>query len=315
MSTHQITKKNVNLAYNIHNYGIVMRSSAIFYYKKSPTFKTTISFLNYWIIKRNLEVTAIASLRKMDGTLINREVLNFKNSDVINYSPILDEEYFEGSIEIEIFSLENMVIPYAGIIGVYESENGISMVHTYGRIYSDYEIEEKNFPMPGEEVCCNGIKDTNNIESFIVAHNGRTPLESQKIAISILNHKGERKDISFAYPPIKPFQTLKIKHRDFFPDLVEFLDNKPGFASYSFKLNDCFTRMIVINQKSDESDFQLTHSDFNLKKHVTTPLENNENAYMFMPRIKNTKQEVIIYPDCEVGNYQVTSTVKLESYN
>lgn len=316
MTTQQIQRKNSSLEYNKHDYGIVLRASGIFYYKKSPSFKTTISFLNYWKIKRDLDVTAVASLRKMDGSLISREILSFKNSNVINYSPVLTEQDFEGSIEIEIFSLDNMVIPYAGIIGIYESENGISMVHSYGRIYSNYEIEEEKITMPGEEVCCNGIKDTNEVESFIIAHNGRTYVPSQKITMSILNHKGERKNVSFTYPPIEPFQTLKIRHRDFFPDLVEFLNNKPGFVSYSFKLNDCFTRMIVINQKVDGTDFQLTHSDFNLKKHVTSPLENNESVYMFMPRIQNTKQEIIIYPDCEVGNYQVTSSSgKSELFN
>ena len=38
------------------NFGFVYRSSAIFYYTVSEGERTTISFMNYWRPKRNLEV-------------------------------------------------------------------------------------------------------------------------------------------------------------------------------------------------------------------------------------------------------------------
>jgi len=250
----------------------------------------------------------------MDGSLIKREVIDFQKGSVINYSPTISEDYFEGSVEIEVFALENLVIPYPGIIVVYESKHGISMVHTYERIYSNHEIEEKRTTLPGEECCCNGIKDSEEIESFTVFHNGSRRFPEQRFHLSILNYKGQRQESTFLLPELAPYETVKIRHRDYFPELISFLDGKPGYPSYSFKLSDCFTRMLVVNRKRDGSDFQVTHSDFNLTKHVTSPLEDGKFAYMFVPRINNTYEEVVVYPDCDPGNYEVSSNSGLSAF-
>ena len=102
----QTEEKSV-INFGNHNFGHVLRSSAIFYFKKTSSFKTTISLLNYWKIKRNLETMIVASVRKMDGTLVLREDFEFNESYVINYTPNIIEESFEGSVEIEIFCLKS----------------------------------------------------------------------------------------------------------------------------------------------------------------------------------------------------------------
>lgn len=299
--------QNLQVGYNKHDYGYVFRASGIFYLVKNPNMTTTLSILNYWKLKRNLEVTLVASLRKMDGSLIKREILHFQNSDVINYVPNLEENYFEGSVEIEAFSIENMVIPYIGVIAVYRSKYGISMVHTYGRAYSNYEIEEDKILPRAEESCCNACKDSQEDESFAIFHNGSRPCPEQTIQISILNHKGERKESSFYLHQLSPYETIKMRLRDYFTDLVQFLDGEPGYSSYSFHLNKgAFPRMISVNQKTDGSDFQVTHSNFNLSKHITAKLGDGKAAFMFVPKIANTNVEVVVYPDCVPGQYDIT---------
>ena len=42
-------------------FGEVLRSSAIFYVRQSERFQTTITFMNYWLEKRGLDVAIIAS--------------------------------------------------------------------------------------------------------------------------------------------------------------------------------------------------------------------------------------------------------------
>ena len=126
-------------------FGLVYRSSANFYFRQSNTFKTTISFMDYWRIKRGISVMVVASTRSMDGKLLMREQLTFKNGSIINFSPDMLRSgiaIFEGAIEIEVFASENMVIPYSAIMAVYEAENSISMVHSYSRTYSPHEVEE-----------------------------------------------------------------------------------------------------------------------------------------------------------------------------
>ena len=302
-------KEQKKIIYGDEDYGIVLRSSAIFYYKKSPIFKTTISLLNYWKLKREIDVAIIASLRRMDGSLVKREKLDFNNGMVINYSPQIQDKYFEGSVELEAFSIENLVIPYAGIIVIYETINGVSMVHSYSRIYSQHEVETGQTITDVEE-CCLPIKNSADIESFAVFHNGDIIVPAQKVFFSILNHKGTRKNFSFELKILQPYETVKINFQDHFPKLVEFLEHKTGYCTISFKLNRSFTRMAIINKKIDDSDFQIAHSDFNYGKYFTDKLEEGKLGHMSVPKLSGTIEYAIVYPDCDIGNYEIKSNGK-----
>ena len=106
--------------------------------------------------------------------------------------PSLSESSFEGSIEVEVFGLEDLVIPYAAIIVIYESKFGISMTHTYGRTYSMHEIEEGNILPIGEETCCHSLLPKKKGKSYLILHNGGFETPEQKITLSLLNNLGQR---------------------------------------------------------------------------------------------------------------------------
>ena len=113
------------------NFGEVLRSSALFWVKNDNYIRTKISFSNYWLFKNNTEVRVILNLRNLLGEIVLRKIIEFDKSAVCNYSPF---ENFEGSVEIEAFSIKNMRIPYAAIMAVYESSKSVSMVHSYCKI-------------------------------------------------------------------------------------------------------------------------------------------------------------------------------------
>lgn len=290
-----------------HNYkhGNILRASGIFYYKKNKNFKTTISFLNYWKIKRDLTVTIISSLRNLDGSLIMREEIKFTNSDVINYIPNISEFDFEGSVEIEIFSLKDMVIPYAGIMVVYESKFGISMTHTYGRTYSSHEIEDGKTLLICEETCCHALLPKNQGKSYVIFHNGSTITPAQKITLSLLNYQDKRITTTISLKPLNPFQTIKLIPSEIFKNYYEFLNDKPGNVSISFSLNNsAFPRMLTVNETSNQDDFQVNHSNFNLSKNKAPRLEHGQCGYMNPVNLNDAKSEMVIYPDCEEGEYE-----------
>jgi len=289
--------------FNTH--GIVLRASGIFYYKKNQNFKTTISFLNYWKIKRDQNVTIISSLRNLDGSLKNREEIKFKNSEVINYVPNIQESNFEGSLEIEIFSLTDMVIPYAGILVIYESKFGISMTHTYGRTYSAHEIEEGHTLSKCEETCCHVLLPKNKGKSYAIFHNGSNVTPAQEIVLSLLNYRDERITTKVNLKSLNPYQTIKIVPSDHFKNYYEFLNDNPGNVSISFSLNNtAFPRMLTVNETVNQDDFQVNHSNFNLSKTKAPRLEDGQCGYMNPVNFNDTKSEMVIYPDCEDGEYE-----------
>lgn len=285
------------------NFGEVLRSSAIFWVKNSATFKSTISFMNYWKIKRNLDVSVIATVRELDGTLIKRERLTFDQGEVINYSNFTGGD-FEGSVEIDVYALENMVIPYSAIMIVYEGEKGISMVHGYTRTYSRYEVEDKKTITKGEEGCWL-IKDTKEIQSFGIVHNGAKELFNQNWKIQITNHKGEKISTDIKIDQLKPFETIKLIPADLFKNLLDFLNGHVGSATLSFELGEGFTRMLVGHTSKDGSDIQVTHSNFNYSIHQTNILSDTSAAIMYMPEMQDLKMNVVVYPDAEPGEYHI----------
>ncbi|MFT5122308.1 MAG: hypothetical protein ACI97B_000937 [Verrucomicrobiales bacterium] len=292
-----------------HNYGQVLRASGIFYFKQSATFKTTISFLNYWVLKRDVKVAIVASVRELSGKLVRRESLVFDPGMVINYCPS-DLGDFEGSIEIEAFGNTNLFIPYAGIMAMYESERGISMVHSYSRVYCPHEVEEGNMHSEGSEVCL-PMKDTDTVDSYTIFHNGFLACSPQVMSISVMNAQRERREVNVEIGALQPYETFKLRYKDHFDGLPAFLGGETGYAKVLFRLANSFKRLLCINQAADCSDFQVTHSDFDYSLHETSTLENGECGYMAVPQVKGEyAQEVVIYPDAVPGEYVASDLEK-----
>jgi hypothetical protein len=281
------------------NFGNAYRSSAIFYYKQSKSFKTTVSFMDYWKPKRNIEVYILISRRLMDGTLHDRKEYKFENGNMINYCELAGED-FEGSVEVEVFSSRNMVIPYSAIMVIYENENSISMTHSYGRVYSPHEIEEKRTLTVGEESCWT-VRDTSSVKSFAVFHNGIGTQNAQNLKLEVLNHKNQTKTFTYNLEELKPYASVRIVPQDIIGDeLISFLDGEPGNISVSFDLNGGFTRMLVGNETVSET--QVTHSNFNYSRHKTDSIGEGI-AHMQIPPAGFNDCEVIIYPHCAQGKY------------
>ena len=127
-----------------NQHGFHYRSSAQFYFivNSGKGINTSLILFNYFQIKNNNEVAICATLRDHKGKFVERKHINFENQSVI----VVDNKFWNlenhlGSVEIEYFSLKNLVIPYAAVIGAYETSAGITYIHTYSRNYSKHEME------------------------------------------------------------------------------------------------------------------------------------------------------------------------------
>lgn len=287
-------------------YGSVFRSSAVFYYRNDGNIRTTISFLDYWKFKRDLTVAAIASVRDMDGNLLSRTQIDFGNGAVINFRPAADS-VIEGSIEIEIFSTKNMVIPYAAVVAAYESRRGLSLVHSYGRHYYPHEIEEGKTITHGREGCWT-LRDAAGVRSFCVFHNGGGTYPEQTARLSVANDGGEIREAEIRLPALKPYQTVSLCPREHIRDLVSFLGGGCGHASLRFEVCNSFTRMLIGNEQVNGDDFQVTHSNFDYRQHGTDLVDAAEQvAYMVVPAMKGQRRRLIVYPQSFPGAYEVSN--------
>ena len=125
----------------------ILRSSAIFPVIHNESFSSSIHFLGYWLLKRNiLEVTLIITLRDANGKTILRktEIVNDAKAYSINLHSLLKEinqetKNFLGSIEIEFHTTRDMVFPYPALVLEYHNDSFNTCVHTLGRIYNDLD--------------------------------------------------------------------------------------------------------------------------------------------------------------------------------
>ena len=262
------------------NFGIVYRSSAIFYYKHNKNFNTIISFMNYWPIKRSIDIMMVASIRDMKGKLIHRERLEFDKGNVINYQPTIGDGSFEGSIELEGFAADNLMIPYIAIMVIYEAEESVSMVHAYTRTYSTHEIEEGKTITYGEEAGWVS-RDTSEIHSYLILHNGISSQSKQKIKLWVTNSENITKEAEIELPELGPFETIKIYPRQHINNFVEFLNGEFGSCAVSFELSGGFTRGMVCNETIDEKEMQVYHSNYNYGRHDPGLVEHKEAFFSF----------------------------------
>ena len=240
----------------------------------------------------------------MSGELVRRDSINLEGKNVKTLSP---PSNFCGSCEVEAFSAHDLRIPYSAIMGVYETRDSISMVHSYSRTYSQIEVEDGKTISDGHEGCWI-LRDCFNIRSFAVIHNGSDIKSPQEISLTITNHSGTSKKVQWIEELMSPFETRTIYPSNHFPNLVEFLDGKEGTCSIDYQLSKSFTRLLLGWESPDKSQLQVTHSNFDYSKHETDFVQNeNATSYMAIPSIQDYETRVIIYPDRSPGEYLIFS--------
>ena len=131
----------------------ILRSSGIFPVVKNEYYTSSIHFLGYWLLKRNIsEVALVITLRNSDGNTLLRKIesINSAKAFAVTLNYLLSEINFDmnknfvGSIEIEFNTTQDMVFPYPALVLEYHNEKFNTCVHTLGRIYNDPEDLKEN---------------------------------------------------------------------------------------------------------------------------------------------------------------------------
>ena len=281
------------------SFGAVFRSSAIFF--KPTGIKTTISFSNYWKFKNGLNVGIVITLRNIKGKLISREEVSFQESNVINYEVGGIEQ---GSVEVEAFSSDNLRIPYAAIMVIYESKSGVSMVHSYGRNHSLIELEDDNAIVEARESCWT-LRVDEKTTNKAVFHNGHLEIEPQEAVFVVTRFDGFEKRIEFTLPKIDKFETVVFHAEELLPSIKDFLGEKDGWGTLHFNSNSSFTRLLIIWENAHTGEVQVTHSNFDYSSHRTNMVESEKPAFMVLPSVYGEVPNAIVYPKFSKGSYTV----------
>ena len=220
-----------------------------------------IVFLNYWTLKNKIPANKlILNFRIYDshGSLIKRQTeSNFGNHNQFSIRGILGDKpqsSFQGMVDVEIISTENLRFSFPGIVGIYQSGELFSAVHSAGRIKNTDEAQLTTYTQETNWTCkfsqtttpffhffIGNKKPLNKtIKAFLKSKTGET-IQEKIIDISDMD--------SFAsklYLAEDLFEKENLKQDNFISVLVEH--------------GSTFPRMVVGNYFKSIHHFEVTHS-------------------------------------------------------
>jgi hypothetical protein len=158
------------------------RASAVFPVLIRKGCDVRILALNYWRIKNNIQnVSATYRLYSQSGELINiiaEKIINDHNDFSVNSMLTVDD--FDGMIEVEYSSDDNLKYAFPGITVVYEANGCVSAVHSSGRVKNANEAYQSGTSQESNWSC----NFSDNITPFFHVFNGQRAL-SEPVEIDI----------------------------------------------------------------------------------------------------------------------------------
>ena len=294
------------------NYKPTMRSSAVFpLIVKKNKIDSIYTFMGYWLRKRNISVvTALLTVRDSGGKKVaikNCEINSTKSFVFRGSHLIRDVEKtladFKGSLEIEIFSAVDMVFPFPAITFAFESINGLTFVHTCGRIYNDFDDMQDNddiaVPETGFDVLLK-----KNFQPFFSFINGPIEINSVPYELEFIDEFGKRQIYKRKLKHVAPFGLAWINIFENEKERKKFKGDKLT-VKIKHKFKGFFPRFVAGNVYNNFSDISLTHTyyDTSLDKTKSAIYKNPDKKKYFdsvisIPFDKNFDSvELAIYPN------------------
>ena len=288
----------------------IFRGSTIFSIIESDYISTKITFLGYWLLKRNIkEVGIVLSLRDEFGTLLccQKKTINEAKAFKVDVIDILEtvnwdnSKDFIGSLEIEVFSSQDMFFPYPAFCVVYHGEDFSSSVHSVGRIYNDIEdmLENTSVSVPetGFDICSG-----EGFEPFFTFTNGAVENSNGIVNYRIVG-SSEIVEGSFELGVLKPFETKFVTLKDYI-DLEKILGGEKGAISLDHNFQGFFPRFLCGNFENDRKSVSITHTFYDSTSidtddaYISAPPENLYHSSKLLPFFgtNGAYTQLVLYP-------------------
>jgi len=227
--------------------------------------------MNYWLEKRNnKDILLKITLRKMSGETISlqEKEIHKIGAHVIHLQNLLDtlpteHRLNEGSIELEFFSKQNLVMPYPAIIIRYVGENWHTSAHTTQRNFStdSADTEERiNKPFLAEEGNIT-IHNNSDYEPFFIIHNGKDSLSQADLAVTVTSKSGKEITSDTIKLNWSPYQT-RVFNLDDLIDFRSFLGGQIGALKVKFVITGIFPRIIAGQRSLSDGHWSIDHTNF-----------------------------------------------------
>ncbi len=243
--------------FEARKYFYTNRSSAVFpIYFRTRQNDLVLSWLNYWTIKNGVVFSnLVVNIRIYDhlGTLTLRKKVELEEqNNTLSIRSLIDQETFEGMIEIEIISTDNIKFTFPAVIGFYKTDSLYSCVHSAGRFkgpdenHSEIDTEETNW----------NCKFGNDITPFFHYVNGGASADV-KLKVNLKSEDGFTVSSVDISEKMNAFGSKVF----FIDEIMPNLNAHDGmFVGVECANNSVFRRMVVGNYYKSLQHMEVTHS-------------------------------------------------------
>lgn len=291
--------KDQKLYHESPDINTVHRSSLIV--PKIKGFKTYISFLNHFLIKRgyesvNLKITPYTQ----KGSPLDSQSLEITKPKVYTFhlDNLIDSKEIS-SFEIEFLSSKNLFIPFCAVIVNHLSENCINSVHSYNRTLNDLRENEKISKINVKEASFEYLNNEKN-GTFLVFQRGFSSNEMNNKTLEFELYKNEVQK-----PIWKSSLNLSEKNRPMTSNLIrlnELFDDLPltnSKSSFSLKIKQpkqffFYGRLLAGLFSKEDNSFSANHSYYD-NSSFEEYFENQESFRTF-PFFEDKTNDIIIHP-------------------
>ncbi len=288
-------------SYSDLSYMPVFRASALFYALCDKDITTRVSFINYWREKNhNPDVGVMLTIRDGQGrkqartyTRLTEMTYTFDLRDFVDRNSA-----FQGSIELEAFSGEDLKFQFPGLSVFYETPRGVSYVHANQRVYNTAEDRARGVELnpwqTGFEI------DTARFDPFIFVVNGPVAYAGGEVDFVVLNAQHEEMQCKLELEPIAAYGARDLRLRSM-AGVPQFLGAQPGICKINLQLEDVHLRLGVGNALVDQSWLSVTHSFFDATTHKdyfdTSGLDPEVHpAFVPFNLVDGLEVDLVLYP-------------------
>lgn len=264
------------------------RASAIFPVRVRKGGDIVLAYLNYWSIKNKIEnVQRVIRLYKESGELTHRQIEKVEGScAVISVTDTFGlTGDFDGMIEIEFISVDNLRFAFPAVQAFYTDGNAISTVHSAGRSKNSDEARNSQSDSIETNWTC---KFSANITPFFHVFTNGTPSGSVGIGVKVFSPSNVLLN-AIDIPNLLEgsFSSRLMTLDSLFPELWSGAAKAHGtYCQVRVSQLGIFPRLVVGNLHRDSDFLEVTHSYAqNLADDFVISSKDNELT-SFIPAIK-----------------------------
>lgn len=252
-------------------YDPVFRGSGIFFALVNDAIDTRITFMNYWREKNDIErVSALVTLRDEHGGKVARDffpisdfVYGISCRSLIEVAGGVGD--FTGSVEVEIFSAEDMKFAVSALEAFYVSDDAVSFVHANQRTFNNFDDMQKHVGLnawqAGFDVLVN-----DDYTGFAAVLNGPAPVQEAVAELQVYNAAGERLDVSVPIGDM-PGYGMRLIRLDEIDGAAEHLGGQAGTIKLDVEMQGIFNRFLCGNLERNGERLLITHSYYDSTDH------------------------------------------------